>query len=76
MSSIVYQMKLEVHMSWFMSWFSKTDEEKDSIKYMLNNVTINKDGIVKLNLSKKSVRKQIADEALKFQDIESKQASH
>ena len=64
-------------MSWLMSWFPKTDEEeKNSIKCKLENVTINKDGIVKLNLSKKSVRKKIADEALKFQDIDRKQITH
>ncbi len=38
----------------------------------LENVTINKDGIVKLDLTKKSVREKVAELAMKFKNIPTK----
>jgi hypothetical protein len=59
-----------------MFWFSKANKaEQDSKNDKLNNVTINKDGIVKLNLRKKAVREKVALQALKFQKINTNPAS-
>lgn len=56
-------------------FFNTSTNEKDSKEDKLDNVTINKDGIVKLNLRKKSVRRKVALQANKFKDFDNKLAS-
>jgi predicted nucleic acid-binding Zn-ribbon protein len=55
--------------------FNTDNNKKDSKEDKLDNVTINKDGIVKLNLRKESVRKKVALEANKFKDFDNKLVS-
>lgn len=59
-----------------MFWFFNTgNSDKDSKDDKLDNVTINKDGIVRLNLRKKSVRKKVALQANKFKNFDNKPVS-
>ncbi|GAB5380499.1 MAG: hypothetical protein Alis3KO_26390 [Aliiglaciecola sp.] len=59
----------------FFGLFGGGDDSKTSESYELENVTINKDGIVKLDLSKESVRKKVQNEANKFSKLEEKLSS-
>lgn len=59
-----------------MGWFSSNDKKDSNSKDdKLDNVTIDKDGIVKLDLSKSSVRVKVAREADKFKSFSDKLVS-
>jgi hypothetical protein len=50
-------------------WTSKDREQFKSDNNKLDNVKINRDGIVSLDLSKSSVRKKVAEQAKRFSVI-------